>query len=156
VNTLLRVSLFTGALVIVVFGLRWSQPECTQKRPFQETELSDPSAGVMEADAHVDALEQRRRIAVARLHLRERIVQDLCAHRFSLLEAASRFRELDNILPVRHPNNTDDERYRLEVIHAVQWHLRSLGLSNRSIAAHLRAEHGALSDGDNLFLPTSR
>jgi hypothetical protein len=93
-------------------------------------------------------IELQRQIVVARLRLKDTIVNDVCLDRLSLLEAAARFRDLDQLLPVqctdefrlRHQPSSDEECYCLKVVVAAEAQLRASRQPASPLGARLRAE----------------
>jgi hypothetical protein len=114
-----------GAFVAVcATGLFLARPQPGSKSPADRTVHAQSD---LEPDM---SPEDRLRAARSRAAARCRIVRRLCAHELTLLEAAERFRDLNEAAPEFNwenlraslPGATDDERCCRQVIHQVeQW-----------------------------------
>src|SRR5258708_6340998 len=124
----LRLFLSAGAVTIAFIGLGFAQPGWLQGFQPELPRLPESRSVVSAEDELPEELRQRCQILVARLQIKLRVVEDLCAGRLTLLEAATRFRELDRLLPtnlpdqfrLRFPGASDEECYCLKVIAATE------------------------------------
>jgi hypothetical protein len=147
-NALLRLLLCAGALAIAFFVLEFARPGWIQSLEPELRRLPESTSRIGGTDESAQQFEEKSQIVLARLQLKGQIVEDLCAGRLSLLEAASRFRKLDKILPDSFPGHfaryygcdSDEECYCLRVIMATQAQLQSLNKPHVSLIARLRAE----------------
>ncbi len=159
-NALLRLSLGAGAMAIALFVLQFARPGWIQSLEPELRRLPESGARLGANDEQAE-LQEQSQMVVARLELKRQIVEDLCAEKLRLLEAAARFRDLDKILPDRYPSHfpqyypcgSDEECYCLKVILATQAQLESLKKPYAALIARLRAELEEKLAGGNLQLP---
>ena len=93
-------------------------------------------------------LERQRRAAFHRLEAKRRIAHDLIAQRLTLLQAAERFFDLNEVNPDfywegfrdLHPEMSDDERCCRQVITIVRWELRAESDNGEAVVKRLEAE----------------
>jgi hypothetical protein len=160
-NALLRVSLCAGAMATAFIVLEFARPGWFQSLEPELPRLSESSSRMVADDESAEQLEMQRQMVLARLQLKRQIVEDLCAEKLSLLEAAARFRDLDKILPDRFPSHfaryfpcgSDEECYCLRVIMATQAQLASLNKPYAALIVRLRAELEQKLATGNLQLP---
>ena len=147
-NALLRLFLCAGAMAIAFFVLEFARPGWIQSLEPELRRLPEATSRIGGKDESARQLEEKSQIVLARIKLKGQIIEDLCARRLSLLEAASRFRNLDKILPESFPGHfaryydcdSDEECYCLRVIVATQAQLESLNKPHVTLVAGLRAE----------------
>jgi hypothetical protein len=136
-------------MTVAVVGLGIAQPDWCSMKTLERPERPEAELALSTEGPQPPEIELQRQIVVARLRLKDTIVDDVCLGRLTLLEAAARFRDLDQMLPVRctdeffrlrYQPSSDEECYCLKVIVAAESQLRALGRPPSLISARLRAE----------------
>jgi hypothetical protein len=127
-NALLRFSACASGLVLIGAGLTLAQPGWTTELVPDLCELPREWR-VLEVEARRTAdLDNSQAALLQRIEAKAQVVEELIEQRLTLLEAAARFRDLDNRPPSFHwdsfragvPGATDDEKHCHEVLDAMQ------------------------------------
>ena len=156
---LFRCSMGTGVLAALLMGGNHACPTWTARVGLDRmTDWLDVHLQLAQEHHRGEILDGQVQRTLQSLQARIRVVEDLGAHRLTLLEAAARFRDLDGLASASDlewsrrvdPGQTDEERWCRQVIRFVRGHYRDRPVL---LAAQLEVElAGHLAEG-TLHLP---